>query len=87
MDFDEHSIDSEEEADTFQEEIFEAQKIIQEAGIVDEEVMYEKFSGKQNQDVENDQGIENSAPEGEFSLFIRSCFHQLQCEVKSVLLF
>ena len=73
MESEDHSTDSEEEAEKLKDEMYEAQKMFQEAGVIDEEVIYEKMN-KQKEDVEDGKETEDPAPKGKYNFMELSVF-------------
>ncbi|KAK3933375.1 Ankyrin repeat domain-containing protein 49 [Frankliniella fusca] len=63
MESDDQSIDSEEEAEKLKNSVYEAQKVIQEAGVVDEELICERLQRKSAQG-EGSQEIDEPVPLG-----------------------
>ena len=64
MESESYSTDSEEDAQILQEEVFRAQKLIQESGAVDEEVLIQKLNRESNPEIEADEEGEDPAPTG-----------------------
>lgn len=57
-------IDSEEETEKIKEEVFKAQKAVQDAGDTDEQTLLERLNDNRDSDQEDEQTVDNSAIEG-----------------------
>ncbi|KAE8743554.1 hypothetical protein FOCC_FOCC010801 [Frankliniella occidentalis] len=64
MDSDEQPIDSEEETERLKNSVYEAQKVIQEAGAVDEEAICERLQRKSQEEGEVSQDADDAVPLG-----------------------
>lgn len=64
MDSDEQPIDSEEETERLKNSVYEAQKVIQEAGVVDEEAICERLQRKSQEEGEVSQDADDAVPLG-----------------------